>query len=281
MRNICQNQCSGWRADRGCEPASHRPGSIILAVVIFVLFSAAVLATLMTSLVTEYRMNVLHRMGAGALSIAEYGAQHAVWCLNEYETEAEWVADGWSVEQDPMGNKVLLRTLQIDGQDSLYTLESKETGQVRIVVRAIDINTARVVSEGRLDRSAARSTSQRQLVVVTARTYSPFLGLIAGESIGFAGQPKFDSYNSQIFPHDYHDDNKGENVTVGSVNSAAKSVNLGKAHVFGNVVSGAIDPLGSGAVVGGNTISGSVVGDFKMAFPPVTAPETTGWSTSF
>lgn len=265
----------------GLGKEDSRRGSILLAVVIFVVFSTAVLATLLTSLVTEYRMNVLHRLGSSALAIAEYGAQHAIWSLNEYDTEADWQAGGWALETDPLGNQILVYTIDVDGSDTVFTLEDRETGHIRIILRPVNQTTARVIAEGRIDRPAARSTSQRQLVVVTARTYSPFIGLIAQNSMSFAGQPSFDSYNSDIFPHDYDNANKGQNVSVGSVNSAAKSVDLGKASIYGNVVSGAIDPLGSGAVTGGKAITGSVVGDFNMAFPDVTPPETSGWSTSF
>lgn len=262
--------------------AGKRRGSALLAVVLFIIFAIAILATMLPSLVTEYRMNVRHRVDVGAFAAAEYGARHAIWCLNELPDEAAWEADGWRLETDSLGVDVLIREMVIgEANDTAFRLEGSDRGRIRIVVRATGLYTAQVISEGRLTRGSG-GESGVQLLSITLGTTSPFLGLIAKESLSFQGQPRFDSFNSDVFPFYYSSGvNSGNNVTVGSVSNAPDSVSLGNAHVFGNVVSGAADPVTSGAVTGGRTITGEIIGDFNQELPPVNVPDTTGWLTSF
>lgn len=255
-------------------------GSALIAVILFVVCAVMILGSLMPSMMTEYHMNIRHKVQTSALATAEYGARHAIWCLNELLGEEEWQDNGWTLATDSLGREVLTREIVL-GSDSHFSLEGGDVGRARVTVRSLGHYSAQVISHGLVERAGGAQSGQ-QIIAITLGTTSPFVGLIARDSLSFQGQPRFDSFNSDLFPFYYSSGvNTSQNVTVGSVSSASGSVSLGNAHVFGNVVSGASDPLASGAVSGGSTITGDIIGDFNQELPPVQTPDTTGWLTSF
>ncbi len=257
-----------------------RSGSAILAVVLFVLFAVTVLATLMPSMITEYKSNIRNRLLTVAVGVSEYGCRQAVWGLNNYETDEEWTNGGWTISTEDDGDTIALKEYAIaQNGDSTYTLDDGETARVRIIMRNVSLMNVEIISESTVYRN---DMEVKQMVTMRISKTTPFMGLIAKDSLTFNGQPSFNSFNSNVFPYTYtYGVNTGQSVTVGSISTSSGSVDLGNGHVYGNVVSGASDPIDSGAVSGGKTITGAIVGDFYMDFPDVETPDTSGWATSF
>lgn len=277
-----------------------RKGSALLAVFLFALFSYVILSTLLPSMVTEYKVSVRSRMMMIALASAEFGAEKALWALNSLNNEVEWEnatdvanaldalegtgnpdGEGWEVAHEDDGDAVLIRSYNISaGGDSIFTLDGGENAVIRVVIRPRSNGTTEIIADGTVSRGQG-GTEISRLVIMQVDQWMPFAGLIAKESLTFNGQPNFDSYNSSEFPYYYATGkNSGEEVVVGSISSASGSVSLGNAHIYGDVVSGAEDPAASGAVSGGRTITGEVIGDYYMDMPDIDPPDTTGWNTS-
>lgn len=256
-------------------------GSTLIATMIFALVLTTLLGTALTLSVHSYQLTTRNAMLTRALFLAEAGADEALWAVNRLQSGADWFAEGWVITSD---GQYLRKVIPMHNEP----LKMDEVGGrafVRILVEVGGPGTGTVAvhSEGVILMDDG-SESISQVVSMRASIQSPFIGLIAKDTLSFSGQPRFDSYNSNIFPHSYtFGVNSGEQVTVGSISSASGSVGLSNAKVFGNVVSGASDPLGSGAVTAGPgaQVTGSYIGDFDQDFPPVTVPDTTGWPNSF
>ena len=255
----------------------HENGSILIATLIFAMIVSLVLATLLPMLLTDYRLNVRNRLLITALTVAESGVEEGFWALNHLEDLSEWTADGWT-EAD--SGRLQLKEITISaGGSEPFTLDDGNVARIRIAIEPA-FNSSRIYAEGTV-LTASGTVLMTQIVELTSQLSSPFQGLIAKNQVTFNGQPQFDSYDSSVPPYSYSAlQNGGDNVTIGTINVNTGSVSLGNATVRGNVVSGALDPIADGAVTGG-TITGVVIGDFDMDFPDITAPDTTGWPTSF
>ncbi len=254
-------------------------GSVLIAFLIFSAILALVIGTLLPSMVTDFKMNSRSYLQIAGLAIAESGAEEGFWALNHLGDVSEWTNDGWT---EAKSGRLMIKEFTIQsGSGDPFTLSNDRKARIRVVVEP-GANSSRIYSEGVI-LDADDNVLARDVVELVSQISSPFMGLIAKDSINFNGQPQFDSYDSSVFPYSYSSGiNSGSNVTVGSINDASGSVDIGNADVYGNVVSGDDDPLVSGAVsVNNGNISGDVIGGFNMVFPDVPVPDTTGWATSF
>jgi hypothetical protein len=247
---------------------------------IFTLVMFSLLGVLLPMVVRDYEASRRSLLRTAAQVMADSGAEEAIWSLQRHPNDNQaWLDNGWSLTDDGLYYSKVLDF----GADSAPM--PGVLGEARILVRRpVAGQPVRIVSQGRVFDTLLAGAMIQQVADLQARISSPFMGLIAKDALTFAGQPLFDSYNSSQFPYSYaFAVNSGQNVNVGSVSSAVGTVSLSNARILGNVLSGAANPLGSGAVQGGPNaiITGEVIGEFDMDFPPVTIPDTTGWPTSF
>jgi hypothetical protein len=255
-------------------------GSALIAVLVFSLVVMTLLGTAIGLAINSHKLSHRNAMLSSSLYLAEAGAEEALWAINQFRANNQWASDGWELSED---DQYFLKVIQLE--DEAFPLNLPGTARIRIMIRNPNLNNPGVLihSEGIIISSGGGEPIS-QMITMQANIQSPFKGLIAKDAITFSGQPRFDSYNSNDFPYSYQFGvNSAQNVTAGSISKASGSVNLSNAMIFGNVVSGASDPLSSGAVSSGPgaQVSGSYIGDFDQDFPPVTVPDTTGWATSF
>lgn len=265
-------------------PFQNKDGSALIAVMLFAFMVSMVLGAVLPAALNHYKNNLRNSRMVAAIYLAEAGADEALWALNHYTTSAEWENDGWEYSADGAHFIKL-----IDLENETFQLNNNESGTIRIIVdEPVEPGHVSVFSEGTVAGNSSSFNSQPivQVVALTASVKSPFMGLIAKDNLSFSGQPTFDSYNSSQFPYAYSPGvNTYKNTTVGSISAKGGSVNIGNADVYGDIVSGASDPLSNDAVQTGPNanISGQIIGDYDQEFPEISPPDTStaDWNNSF
>lgn len=266
---------------------SNQRGSALVMVLLFGFLVFMIITGFLPSVLLDYRVSRQNEMANAAYYIAEAGAEEAMWYLNQ-EAYDDWSSDGWEESTD---GKYWKR--EIDFSDELFDLNDGWEASIRLVVEKPKAGAAvKIYSHGIVEKGDG-SDSLSKVIVLSTTQPKIFEGLIAKDTLSFSGQPQFDSYDSSVFPYTYapgsntwadiHSGSDPKSLSVGSISDSAGTVSLGNASVDGNVVSGASDPLGSGAVTQGpnSTVTGSYKGNFTFDFKYVGPPDTTGWNTSF
>jgi len=257
-----------------------REGSALLSTVIISILIGFIIASTLPMVLNNYKANMRESMTTAAFNLAEAGAEQALWSIKQVSTAQDMIDNGWNL--DDSGDYL---SLEINVDDLTWQLDSGMSGRIRIVTENPEgASSVQVWVEGYVAGNSKMGDPISRILSIQAGTSSPHIGLIAIDQLRFNGQPSFDSYDSDVFPFLYFSGvNSGQNVTVGSVSTAAGSVSLGNANIYGNVVTGAIDP--EGGAISGNAnlnITGEIIGGFEMDLPEIIPPTVTeDWETSF
>lgn len=270
-----------------------RRGSSLIIVIIFTFISFLLLQGFLPLLVSDYRGSTLHLHKNIAFYVAEAGAEEALWALNNVG-DGDWSTAGWTQATDSEGEVYWIN--EIDFKTETFNLENDFSAKIRVVVEEpVAGSPTTVYSEGIIFNGNGEEV-MNDIIQVQAKSPVIFEGLIARNQITFNGRPTFASYDStvhSVFPvagintgADIHLDSWGNTdwdavpFFVGSVSTAAATVDIGNATVAGSIATGQ-NPV-SDAIAGNNySVTGQVVGGYQAHFQNVTAPDTTGWLTSF
>ena len=164
-----------------------------------------------------------------ALNLGEAGVEEAAWALNNKDW-TEWNEEGG------------MKTRSIPG----IALGANKSGDICIMVDGFGGDPT--IIAGGHSQSVYGDEYEKQIKVKLTRRSLFGNGLIARDTISFVGaNVTVDSFNSDN--GDYHTFfNRGANVTVGSLSTAANAVNIQNANVFGYVKTGggevAVGPQG-------------------------------------
>lgn len=222
-----------------------------------------------------------------AFFLAESGVEEGIYALQNFISEEEWKTEGWSSSPDNM------RWMKSFTFDSLtFGTNGSQTGGFDVFLdKAVNPTTGlpnnqiEICSRGRLTAVDGSNVEGERTIMVKIERQSPFgQDDFSGRLyVSLSGQPTFDSWWSSEFPFIYSPINATKEAHVGSPSKEAGSVNLSNGTVNGNVLSGASDPLGDGAVVKkpNADITGTVVANYERNYPEIDAPSTYGYKTSF
>ena len=216
----------------------------------------------------------------GAMNIAEYGMEEAMYSINKMVNDASYTWTGW--------------TSANSGADAYrkwtsFTLGQNATGQVRVYVKHADgVLAPTILARSTVTLGGATSAPIEKWIKVTLAMTSKFAnGLVAKNTISFSGtNASVDSWNSDpdnnsaTAPIGYSTTTRNDNGSVGSI-SVTSAVTVNNADIFGYVATG-----GTPATIGPNgligpfgTSSGTVAAghsstDFTASFDNVSAPTT-------
>ncbi|MBI2812976.1 MAG: hypothetical protein HYX71_01680 [Opitutae bacterium] len=217
----------------------------------------------------------------GAMNIAEYGMEEAMYSINQMVSNPSYTWSGW--------------TSTNGGADAYrkwtsFTLDQNSTGVVRVYVKNADGALApTILARSTVTLGGATSAPIEKWIKITLAMTSKFAnGLVAKNTITFSGNnATVDSWNSDPDNNSattaikYSTTTKDDNGSVGSVSVAVNVVGVNNADIWGYVATG-----GSPASVGSNglvgpwgTTSGTIAAghsstDFSASFDNVTAPST-------
>jgi len=259
-------------------------GSALLITLIFASIILYGLAGLIPLMLTDWKMNSRTSAQEAAFSLAESGVDEAAWAMLEFDdNDDDWTDAGWS---ESTNGAYWYREWDLSDISAetggIYTLDEDRIGVFRVIVQKVESSTINIVSQGIVTggKNVAKGFTVTRYIETQFRRPNPFgYGLIARDGFDFNGQPTFDSYDSRLFPYDYSlGMNSGSNVIVGSASLDVSKLDLGNAHIDGDLATGAADD-GSDPL-GGASMSGKVIWYFNMNFPEVIVPSTAGWNTS-
>ncbi len=264
------------------KPQDSRTGSALIIAIVFSMIIMFGLAGLLPMLVSDWKMSAESSTQEAAFTLAESGIDEAIWAVLEYaDDEDQWKNNGWSDGGNYWHREWRLASLTSDlGND--FNLDEGRVGAYRVIVQKVDSSVINIVSQGVVSGGKNVRTNNKvaRYIETEFRRPNPLgYGLIARDGLDFNGKPTFDSYHSG-----YGDNNPGasagprSNVTVGSVSELISKLGLGNSTLFGDLATGA--PDNGSDPSGGATVTGDIVWDFKMDFPPVEKPSTAGWDTS-
>jgi hypothetical protein len=243
------------------------------------------IAGIMPMLVSDWKQTSRTSLQEAAFTLAESAVDEAIWAVLEFEDdEIAWRAAGWS--EGSNGNYWYREwTLTALSQSAGINLELDEgrTGRYHAIVEKADSSRITIVAQGVVSggRNVNSETEIARIIETEFSKPNPAAyGLIARDSLNLNGKPTFDSYDSRNFPYIYSSGvNSGSNATVGSASKNKNStLDLGNSTIFGPLATGA--PNDGTDPTGGATVSGGIIWDFEMDFPPVTVPDTSGWTNS-
>lgn len=259
-------------------------GSALLTSVIFSTVILLGIAGILPMLLNDWKQSARTSLQEAAFTLAESAVDEAIWAVLEYEDDDnDWLSGGWS--EGSNGNywyREWTLTSLSKNASAILTLDEGRTGTYRAIVEKAENSRITIVTQGIVSGGSNVLTGTEVARYIETEFEKPNpagKGLIARNSLNFNGRPTFDSYDSREFPYIYSLVNSGSEVTVGSVSKDKDStLDLGNATIFGPLATGApddgTDPSGKATVTGG------VIWDFDMDFPPVTLPDTSGWTNT-
>ncbi len=233
-----------------------KKGSALITVTVITFLLIALVGSLLAMATNSLRNNERYYENLAALSLAEAGADLAIWELN-YGGSDFAVGDGWS------GGNPVQKTM-IDFQDSGGTVY----GDIYITVYDPGLSTAKVLSKGVLTTGTGPQVSRE--IWVELKKHKIFnYAILAQSEIDVAGTAnKIDSYNSSIGP--YGGSNVGSSGDIVTNSTADPAIYLrGGATVDGDAATG---PDGSVLFEGGGTLSGTVYDSAEEFIPAVVVP---------
>jgi len=257
---------------------TRRDGSALIAAVVFTTIIVLGLAGLLPMLLTDWKQNSRTSAQEAAFSLAESGIEEAVWAVSEYGTDDDsWTDAGWNESKD---GAFWYREWQLSDYSKalgdVYTLDEGRDGRFRVIVQKADSATIDIVSQGIVRGGANVPAGMEVARYIETRIRRPnplAYGLIARRYMALNGRPTFDSYDSRIFPF-YHSPgvNDGDKATVGGPSDMVADFKTTNVIVEGDAAWGG--PEGGSHPFDGNSVTGSLIYEFDMDFPPVDAPDT-------
>jgi len=246
-----------------------RRGSAMIGVLMMVLVVASLIGLYLRSATQELEHAYRSVWLQHAVNLAEAGLEEAFWSLNR----GDW--SGWKAH-----NGHLVKRIEMEGQ-------ANEQHTITVKVGGIAAGNPRVVAEGRITRHGV--TIQKQIEMTMSRRGLFANGLTSRNQVRFAGNnASVDSYDSRDGPYDLSN-NRNDRGSVASVGVTVDAVTVQNANILGFVATGGMDPIvgpngsirGWNSPVGTNVDPDRVSTDFYQDFPEVTAPSTSGASTSY
>jgi hypothetical protein len=261
-------------------------GSALLITLIFAMIITSGLAGLLPMMLSDWKMNSRTSAQEAAFSLAESGVDEAIWAVLEFDDNTEaWTNAGWQES----GNKEYwfrewnLSDISI-ALGETYTLDEGRTGIFRVIVQKADSSSINIISQG----VVAGGNNVAQDFIVTRYIESqftrpnPFDGLFSVESLTINGQYSLSSFNSSDPDWNSGDSSSlGSNIIVGSLSTDSSNVSIGKAHIYGDLVTGSGDN-GMHNMADKASLTGDIIYDYEMDLPKTETPSTSGpdWLTN-
>jgi hypothetical protein len=264
------------------KPAQRDPrsGSALIIAVVFSTIIMFGLAGLLPMLVNDWKMSARTSTQEAAFTLAESGVDEAIWAVMEYADDDDaWTDNGWTDRGNYWHREWTLAAISSTlGQD--FELDEGRTGLYRVLVQKINSSVINIVSQGVVAGGKnVRSGETSRIIETQFRRPNPLgYGAISRYFVILNGQPTFGSYDSRYMPNPETNSSPLSNVTLGSTHDETFVLEIGNALIYGDLVTGAPDDGSDPS--GGATVTGDIVWDFGMDFPPVQKPDTTGWATS-
>lgn len=264
------------------KPAQHDPrgGSALIIAVVFSTIIMFGLAGLLPMLVNDWKMSAQTSTQEAAFTLAESGVDEAIWAVKEYaDDESAWTSNGWTDGGSFWHREWTLAAISSNlGLD--YQLDEGRTGLYRVLVQKINSSMIQIVSQGVVSGGKnVRSGETSRIIETQFRRPNPLgKGAISRYLFILNGRPSFGSYDSSYMPNPGPGSSPLANVTLGSTHDETFVLELGNALISGDLVTGAPDDGSDPS--GRATVTGDIIWDFEMDFPPVQKPNTTGWATS-
>lgn len=267
-------------SSRSTQARNPRAGSALIISIIFSMIIMFGLAGLLPMLVSDWKMSAQTSTQEAAFTLAESGIDEAIWAVLEYaDDDDQWTDNGWGDGGNYWHREWTLASLSSTlGND--FELDEGRTGIYRVIVQKVNASVINIVSQGLVSggKNVRSGHDVARYIETEFRRPNPLgYGLIARDGLDFNGQPTFDSYHSSQGSNPGSGSGPSSKATVGSVSLNLSKLDVGNSHIFGDLATGASDNGTDPS--GGATVSGDIVWDFKMDFPSVVKPDTTGWST--
>ncbi len=258
-----------------------RAGSAILVAVVFTTIIMLGLGGLLPMLVNDWKASAQISTQEAAFTLAESGVDEAVWAVLEFADDDDaWTDNGWSDGGNFWHREWTLAGISRDlGED--FELDEGRTGLYRVLVQKVSSSTINIVSQGVVTGGKnVRSGEISRIIETEFRRPNPFgYGLISIYLMDYAGQPFFDSYNSNYQNNPGSSSGPLTNAIVGSLSDLIANLQLSNATIFGDLATGATDDGSDPS--GKATVAGDTIWEFTMDLPEVEKPNTSGWSSSF
>lgn len=255
---------------------------MLIAAIIFAMIAFMMLGTMLPSYLTDYRASVRNRLYSTAFSLAEAGAEEAVWAAynNRWDVSA-WSGDAdWSVVTDAKGNSYYCRRVQFPGVD----FGGGYTGYAKVAVGKPNLNqNLEFYSQGIILDSNGDEVLSRT-IRVDADEFRPFMGLFGRELVDLGSGTTVSATNSDNFPTVADALSVRDNdIMIGSPSTADNSILLGNANMkaVGGMTPFQIDTVMTGSNVFADAVqySGNILNqetNFSASFPPIAHPSASG-----
>lgn len=265
-------------------PFGSQRGSALLVTIIIatmILTMAGLMVPLSLRSFTSAKQN---HYQTNAYFLAESGLEEGIYALKTYKNDAEWTAGGWRESADGLR---WLKTFTVTSTS--FGVNGSQVGSFDVFMdrsaSGIGLPEVEICSRGQLLNAETGAVEGERTIVVKIRMLSPFGAEDFGGRLylSLSGRPEFDSWWSNRYPFVYHSDYATAEARVGSPSNAEGSVNLSNGTVNGDVLSGAADPLGEGALKMQNNaeVTGEIIANYERDYFDVEAPSTYGFKTSF
>ncbi len=201
------------------EQLNQDRGSALLMTLVITLVAATMIGSYLNVTINGLIISDRSILNNTALNLGEADVEEAAWALNNKD---------WS-DWNGTGNKKIRFISSLD-------LGANKSGDICIVVENFGDDPTIIV--GGHSQSVYGGEYEKQIKVKLTRRSLFGNGLIARDTISFVGaNVTIDSFNSDDGDYDPFF-NRGANVTVGSLSTAANAVNIQNANVFGYVKTG-------------------------------------------
>lgn len=266
--------------------ASQRGSALLVTIIVasMILTMAGLMIPLSMRSYTSAKQN---HYQTNAYFLAESGLEEGIYALQNYETEADWTAAGWKESADGLR---WLKTLTITSAN--FGVNGSQVGSFDVFLdKPVNPTTGlsnaevEICSRGQLTSADSGEVEGERTLMVKIRRKSPFSqdDFSGRLYLSLSGQPTFDSWWSNKYPFVYHPDYATAEARIGSPSEASGSVNLSNGTVNGDVLSGAEDPEGSGALKmqSNAEITGEIIPNYERDYFEIDPPDTAGYKTSF
>ena len=229
--------------DTSISNAQRNSGSAMIIAIIFSAIISFGIAGILPLALTDWKMSNRNSGQEAAFTLAESGSEEAIWAILEYGSEeSDWEDAGWSESDNgEFWYREWLLSDYTSDLGEIYELDEGRIGKYRVVVEKVDGSTVNIVSQGIVDggKNVAQDYYASRYIETQFKRPNPFdYGLIAKELLRFAGQPTFDSFNSNNettnFSGWWQSVTRTANATIGSVSTSGSDISPGNAHINGD-----------------------------------------------